>query len=148
MELVKECSCNKKYYFINKGYEKIAKPDNGNRIDFSDTILDFNNNVLTFECTSPTCNNTIKIDLSEEEKALYILYTTIIVVSEQIKITDILNDIKKEYYCKGNEVLKKYLNELKSFNILSIENKNLTIAITKDIYLDSINLILNSMEAE
>ena len=148
MEFVTDCFCHKKYHFINKGYEKIAKPSSEKRIDFSDTKLDFNNNNLIFEC--PECHNNIVIKLNEEEKALYIIYTSILTVNENINI-DVnytLSNIKKEIYDYNNQILKKSLNELKHLQILNIINNSSNVDITPDIYLESVNLILNSIEAE
>lgn len=146
MELEAECSCPKKYHFINTGYEKIAKLSNEKRINFSDTNLDFENSILIFEC--PECHDNIKIKLNEKGKALYILYTSTIAVAENINVNDILTDIKKESYSNDNQNLRKSLNKLKKLQILSVTNNNSNFNITPNIYIDSINSIINSIEAE
>lgn len=148
MELEAECSCPKRYYFINVGYEKIAKfySEKEIRINFSDTTLDFENDTLIFEC--PECRDNIKIKLNEKGKALYILYTSTIAVAENINVNDILTDIKKESYSNDNQNLRKSLNKLKKLQILSVTNNNSNFNITPNIYIDSINSIINSIEAE
>nr|DAJ80891.1 MAG TPA: Transcription initiation factor IIE, alpha FINGER, Transcription [Bacteriophage sp.] len=148
MELEAECSCPKRYYFINVGYEKIAKfySEKEIRINFSDTTLDFENDTLIFEC--PECHDNIKIKLNEKGKALYILYTSTIAVAENINVNDILTDIKKENYSNDNQNLRKSLNKLKKLKILSVTNNNSNFNITPNIYIDSINSIINSIEAE
>lgn len=148
MELEAECSCPKKYYFINAGYEKTAKLSNENeiRINFSDTTLDFENNTLIFKC--PICHDNVKIKLNEKGKALYILYTSTITVVENINVNNILDDIKKEIYNNNNQNLRKSLSTLRELKILSVNNNTSNFKITPSIYLDSINSIINSIEAE
>lgn len=148
MEIEAECSCPKRYYFINVGYEKIAKfySEKEIRINFSDTTLDFENNTLIFEC--PVCHDIIKIELNEKGKALYILYTSTITVVEDTNINNILDDIKKEIYSNNNQNLRKSLSFLKESKILSVNNSTSNFKITPSIYLDSINSIIDSIEAE
>ena len=65
-----------------------------------------------------------------------------------INVNDILTDIKKESYSNDNQNLRKSLNKLKKLQILSVTNNNSNFNITPNIYIDSINSIINSIEAE
>lgn len=151
MELSIKCNkCNTIIPIIQSNYEKNAYKRELKKIDFKkDTSFCLKQNQLTFKC--PQCQNQLSLILSDIEKSLYILYTTDVVFNNDVErnITHILEDARKEIYYHNNIHLKKQLQQLDNFDILSLQNQNIDMQITTDTFKNALKILCDSLtEAE
>lgn len=143
--------CNTIYHITKLGYQHLPFSIFEPEIEISSTKLFYQDKILQSQC--PKCGKINKIELDDEQIAIYILYTSNLNTNNNIdqrKIEEILTNIRHRCYGvvtkESIKDLHNLIEQLQTFHNLEITNPSLDFKISINDFFKYIELIENNLK--